>query len=367
MFVPMPIISKPINLTNDITVYNDTVVKLNKKGSNIAVSKFNNVDKYYYTSDVEWICKNNPDVEIYDIVYSHKDKELVFYSNKSLDIDSFNKYKKEGKTTVYALLGTTSEHFADYCQKAISGSTVKEENEISLYDLSEFLKEQYKRYINNIKFYQNKINIGYSEIDDDFSCTNIDIERDTMMTDRIIVEVRGIRGRWSSYTHPKLKIIVKLDENKKISDAVIKEAEDFIFMNPKDAFAVVNKYLEELINSFLAMELFSCNYKTICIAPDVFVEVCLNKYFHVKLMSSNTVFTTEACIEYTDEGTFKMEAVSRKVLMAVNNGEKRIFQNTYVNPNAFYKNINFWDYYNINPVEKTKKEIKKTFLQKLFG
>ena len=191
MFVPMPIISRPVNITNDIKIYSDTVIKLHKKGNEISICEFKDIYKYDYARKAEWICKNNPDVEIYDIVYSPDEKTLIFYSDKPINKEKFEENERNLKITTFEHNPSSDNQFAHYCEKAKNGETIKEENEISLYDMALFLLERYETYKGNLKYYEKKVAQGCIEkMDRDFSCTGIEIERNKMQSNRLDILIK---------------------------------------------------------------------------------------------------------------------------------------------------------------------------------
>lgn len=151
MYIPI-IPSTRTTIINKNIVYSDTVLPLKELGSNIKVTKISNINDSNIEKCLQIIFDSNKNITFNTIQYSRNNKELYFYTNEPISTKKW----EEAKIKTYTPLTNTSE-ILEEIKNIFLQEKNKEEDHISLFEVSKLLKKKNNELDRIQKSYEEKM------------------------------------------------------------------------------------------------------------------------------------------------------------------------------------------------------------------
>lgn len=140
MFVPVMPIVPNTTIVNKTILYSDTVLNIKEKGINIQVSSIDNVEENELTKCLKTIFENNKEVMFHTVQYSKNDNRVYFYTDKEINTSVW----EESNTRTYKQFKSTE--ILEEIKNILKQEVNKDEDVISLYQVSCLMKEMKRRY-----------------------------------------------------------------------------------------------------------------------------------------------------------------------------------------------------------------------------
>ncbi len=151
MFVPIVPFVPHTTVINKTIVYSDTILPLKDSGKNLKVTSIANVSEHTLESCLKTIFESNPNVIFNTIQYSKNDKKVYFYTDQDITTKTY----EESKFTTYKPI-TSKAEILEEIKNIFLASKNKNNDCISLYDVSILLKKLYREYNGIEKKYKNR-------------------------------------------------------------------------------------------------------------------------------------------------------------------------------------------------------------------
>lgn len=288
------------------------------------------------------IIESNKDVTFYNIRYNVDEYALIFYTDKEIDIDSWNQYSEDSyrKNNTIKILETL---------KNIKEPNSDENNQISLYDVCLIMNKYAKKYYDIIeKSYKNikreLINVS-NKFKNDFLAFKKEIKKnntskyygyyiefDNSITkgNKFIISF-GARSYYSN-----CKILFMINNG----DISVK----WVNING-DVSSQANKLFPKLLLDKISNDLINI-YK----AQEEATNFLETEVFNIKATNFDiSIFIKPKCVEITnrtelfdifyncEDGIFSNNSNSAKILTTMNGKEKELFKKIYININDLPK------------------------------
>ncbi len=152
MFVPVVPYVPHTTIINKTIVYSDTVLPLKDSGSNLKVASISNVSESSLESCLKKVFESNPNTTFNTIQYSKNDKKVYFYTDKDITTKGYEESRIYKHKPI-----TSSSEILEEVKRILVSENNKDNDCISLYDISKLLKNMDYRYKSMKKSYDSSM------------------------------------------------------------------------------------------------------------------------------------------------------------------------------------------------------------------
>lgn len=310
MFIPVVPYIPHTTVINKTIMYSDTVLNLNSVGNNIKVTSVSDVKEYDLENCLKIIFKSNPDVVFNTIQYSKKDKKVYFYTDKEITTKDY----EDSKYITYKPISSRTE-ILEEIKRVLMAPKNKDNDCISLYDVSLLLKRLDREYGNVLYKYRSQCNyILDSKLpDSSFLFYKFDYSKMTLNTGF----KRYRSGSWGDINFAKNN-----------GDLYVTEAEScyrdevFSILSSclSEAYDELVKYSDYISSDYAMINKKSVNSKFI---------VCITHY-GVDILVKNGFETEFSLYDSCHKDEYVLKCNSNIVNEAVKGNEEEIFKRVFV-------------------------------------
>ncbi len=345
MFVPCVPHTTVVNKT---IVYSDGILPLKNVDKNLKITCISNVNEFSLINCIEKIFESNPDVVFNTIQYSKSDKKVYFYTN----IEISKKAWEDSKVSIYKPLTSKSE-ILEEIEKILLTEKNKDENCISLYDISNLIKNTACNYDKIIDRYE---------------------KRCEFMLKSKISGLAMLKIDYFNYHKKELRIRVNFSDDydkitfcKSNGDLYISKSESHF---DKAVFAVLSAELSKLFDELMSFS--SYNEETKYGLKAVNSNFLVNIYFFgvdIFVKSPTNSFMMDFMLSsYKYSNNYRYDCNSSIVISAIKGKENEIFKRIFVKISDCPKwsQPSLYEIRQSQLIEEQKKQKKLKLKRKLF-
>lgn len=314
MVVPVvvPAHSGHTTVINKTIVYSDTVLNLKEKGKDLKVTSVS-VSKYLFERCVQMILEENPNVVFNTIQYSYQQEKAIFYTDKSISTEKWQKRNEEKKEYLY-----DNASIEVHIKELLASDRPLNPDCVAIYDvlcLSKNIRYGEKTFEDSIKA---RINSKLNYINDDYYVTIHDMNYKTYECHILVREyMRHTDDREEEFWFKKVGsdvYISKKDGRDLIGDKIL---------------GIIGSEISELYEHQLKM-----SYKDK--EPSVYIKAVNSGfsasmgYYGVKIYNGNVLTSTFAIEMYSYSNKIDYECNSANLLQLLRGNEYDLYKKIFV-------------------------------------